>query len=387
MLDFYRKAIAIFCGLAVLTALLAYICVERFFTSDALLPAHESAIPWKSQTVTDMRMGGSSSVTVIDDIYSLDFEYYLAEEIKFPHVFAVVAFSELENAEKLVDLSRYSTATFGVKCSARNVLDFYVHSFDKNVTDPGDFFSYRIASALFSCHEGWSEVEIDLKHLKVPRWWLDMEHVDISDQDYWMDKVIAIAFVGSWQGPKSTPVKVKIGKLTLHGRDWRYVWVFAGFLAIIWAVFTRWLFKQYTVSLVADIEKKLKKDRPLMAYQKLSIEPHRDKEKSQLLRFMATEYRNPDMSLEYAVAVLGINRTKINELLKDELGMTFGTYLNKLRLAEAARLLSLQDGANVAEIARLVGYINASYFNKLFKNEYGCTPGAFIGINESGKTE
>jgi AraC-like DNA-binding protein len=102
---------------------------------------------------------------------------------------------------------------------------------------------------------------------------------------------------------------------------------------------------------------------------------------------MATEYRNPDMSLEFAVAALGINRTKINELLKDELGMTFGTYLNKLRLAEAARLLSLDDGANVAEIASLVGYINASYFNKLFKAEYGCTPGTFIGIYGAGKTE
>jgi AraC-like DNA-binding protein len=214
-----------------------------------------------------------------------------------------------------------------------------------------------------------------------------MERVDISDQDYWMDKVVGISFVGSWQGPKSTPVKVKIGALTLHGRDWRCAWIFSAVSAVIWIGFIGWLFRQYTASLVADVEKKLRKDRPLIAYKKLSIAPHRDKEKSQLLRFMATEYRNPDMSLEFAVAALGINRTKINELLKDELGMTFGTYLNKLRLAEAARLLSLDDGANVAEIASLVGYINASYFNKLFKAEYGCTPGTFIGIYGAGKTE
>lgn len=386
MLEFYRKAIATFLGLVVLTALLAYICIESLFVSDALLPADESAIPWTSETLTDMRMGGASSISVIDNIYSFDFEYHLIEDIKFPHVFAIVAFSGLENARNLVDLGRYSTATFAVKCSTRNVLEFYVHTFDQNVTDPRDFFSYRIAAAVFSCHEGWSEVEIDLKHLKVPRWWLDMEQVDISDQDYWMDKVIAFSFVGSWQGPKSTPVRVKIAKLILHGRDWRYVWALAGFSVIVWIGFITWLFKQYTASLVGDVEKRLKKDRPLIAYQKLSIEPHRDKEKSQVLRFMAAEYRNPDMSLEFAVAALGINRTKINELLKDELGMTFGTYLNKLRLAEAARLLSRQEGANVAEIARLVGYINASYFNKLFKSEYGCTPGAFIGIYGSGKT-
>lgn len=385
MLEFYRKAIAAFLGLVALTALLAYICVENLFVSDALLPADESAFPWKSETVTDMRMGGSSSVSIVDDIYSFDFEYHLTEDIKFPHVFAVAAFSELVNARNLADLDRYSTATFAVKCSTRNVLEFYVHTFDENVTDPRDFFSYRIAAAVFSCHEGWSEVTIDLKHLKVPRWWLEMEQVDISDQNYWMDKVIAFSFVGSWQGAKSTPVRVKIAKLTLHGSDWRYVWALAGISATVWIGFIIRLFRQYTASLVGEVEKRLKKDRPLIAYQKLSIEPHRDKEKSQVLRFMATEYRNPDMSLEFAVAALGVNRTKINELLKDELGMTFGTYLNKLRLAEAARLLSRQEGANVSEIARSVGYINASYFNKLFKGEYGCTPGAFIGIYGSGK--
>jgi AraC-like DNA-binding protein len=31
----------------------------------------------------------------------------------------------------------------------------------------------------------------------------------------------------------------------------------------------------------------------------------------------------------------------------------------------------------VAEIAYSVGYANVSYFNRLFKEEYGCTPKAF----------
>ncbi|HEX5055098.1 MAG TPA: helix-turn-helix domain-containing protein [Gammaproteobacteria bacterium] len=383
MLEFYRKAIAVFLGLVVLTALLGYACFDLVFFSNALLPAHESSIPWKSRIITDQRMGGSSSVSVIDDIYSLDFEYRLSNAIKYPHVYTMLAFAEPGSTENLADLSRFTTTTFKVKCSARNVLGFYVHTFDKNVTNPADFPSYRIASALFSCHEQWSDVEIDLRYLKVPRWWQDMAHVDISNQDYWLNQVLAISFVASWQGAADTPARVKIGELTLHGRNWRYVWFFGGLLALIWIGFAGWLFRRYTRSLIVEVENKLKKDRPLIAYKKLTIEPHRNKEKSQVLHFMATQYRNPDMSLEFAVESLGINRTKINELLKDELGMTFGTYLNKLRLAEAARLLSQQDSPNVAEVARQVGYINASYFNKLFKSEYGCTPGTFIGVQKS----
>jgi AraC-like DNA-binding protein len=76
-------------------------------------------------------------------------------------------------------------------------------------------------------------------------------------------------------------------------------------------------------------------------------------------------------------ARIGADRKKINEVLKTELGLTFTGYVNTLRLTEAARLLKDQDGMPIADIAYSVGYTYISYFNKLFKEEYGCTPGVF----------
>ncbi|HTF85023.1 MAG TPA: helix-turn-helix domain-containing protein, partial [Cellvibrio sp.] len=67
-------------------------------------------------------------------------------------------------------------------------------------------------------------------------------------------------------------------------------------------------------------------------------------------------------------------------------GFTFTGYLNKLRLTEAARLLKEGEDANVAEIAYSVGYKNVSYFNKLFKEEYGCPPKAFKTLCEKTAT-
>jgi AraC-like DNA-binding protein len=57
--------------------------------------------------------------------------------------------------------------------------------------------------------------------------------------------------------------------------------------------------------------------------------------------------------------------------------MTFTSYLNKLRLSEATRLLIAEKDVAVAEIAYSVGYTNVSYFNRLFKEEYDSTPSAF----------
>jgi AraC-like DNA-binding protein len=118
----------------------------------------------------------------------------------------------------------------------------------------------------------------------------------------------------------------------------------------------------------------------LVAYQQLTVEPHRDKDKSAILHFMATNYSNADLSLEPMAASIAVSRTKINDILKAELGFTFTGYLNKLRLTEAARLLAEKEDANIAEIAYSVGYKNVSYFNKLFKEEYGCTPKTFKSI-------
>jgi hypothetical protein len=81
-----------FLGLAALTALLAYVCIKRVFVSDALFPAHESAIPWKFETRTDVHKGGSSTVSVTDGIYSLGYEYQLTEDVEYTYVISIVEF-------------------------------------------------------------------------------------------------------------------------------------------------------------------------------------------------------------------------------------------------------------------------------------------------------
>jgi AraC-like DNA-binding protein len=385
MLGFYKKAILIFTGLLALTLVSALLCWKLVLVRAALLPAGDSAIPWKFETLTDIHRGGTSSITVNDSSKILDYDYLLTSAAQYPQVTAVFSFPGRESTGQFVDLSQYSTLVFRAKCTPRNVLTFHLHSVDPKVTDPADFYSYRIAKAFFPCTEEWSDVAIDLRYLYVPTWWLGRYKLEISDQKYRLDQVAAFSIVASFEGPIGTPANVKISELGLLGRDWRYAWICGGLLSLVWAGFILWLFRRYTQSLVADMQDKLRKDRPLLAYQQLSIQPEEDREKALLLRFIATEYADPDLSLEKTVATLGISRTKINEILKNELGYTFTGCLNKLRLTEAARLLSENDNANVAEIAYSVGYNNLTYFIRLFKSEYGRTPKAFKGICRSGR--
>lgn len=386
MLELYKKiAVVSFC-LAIWTLLTAIICFQRFFVSDALFPASESVVPWQLKTLTDVKAGGSSTNITYDATTALEYEYFLGGDKKYPYVMQVLSFSEFSLDQSHVNLSAYESVSFKVRCTPSNGLRFYVNTYDEKVTDPLEYFSYRIAAAPFSCGDGWTKVKINLHSLKVPTWWLEIQNLAVSDQDYSLDQVFAFTF-DSNQGPRNTAAKIKIIDLQLQRREWVYVYVFLILMFISWIGFFVWLIKVYTSSLISEVKQKFNKNRPFIAYQQLSVNPHKNKEKNSLLHFLATEFTNPDLSMNDAVEALGINRTKVNAILRAELGLTFIAYLNKLRLTEAVRKFSQGEDACVADVAFSVGYNDVSYFIRLFKSEYKCTPKKFKSLYLERKTQ
>jgi AraC-like DNA-binding protein len=213
--------------------------------------------------------------------------------------------------------------------------------------------------------------------MTVPDWWFGLFKVNRANQGYSLDKVAQIEFGIARNGPVGVPARAEIREITLHGRHFGYLYVLGALLIISWTGFAFWVFKAHAAAVSEEVRNRLQKDLPFVAYQKLSLEPHRDKEKSALLVFLATHYADANLDLETVVSATGMSRNKVNDILKSELGFTFTGYLNKLRMTEAARLLRESDSASVAEVAYSVGYNSTSYFNRLFKEEYQSTPRAF----------
>jgi AraC-like DNA-binding protein len=331
---------------------------------DPRAPRHRVA------AVTDAPLGGASAVHIRDAArQSLRFDFRVSGAIPHPWAWAALQFEAADGKRGPADLSKYATVTFLAQCTPSNSLMLNITVVDEGVEKP--------AMTFFSCNEKRMPVSLDLTRLAIPEWWYDAARVDLARRSYTLDRVVKLEFGASQFSPRDVDSQVEISDLVLHGRDDRYLVALAVILVTGWSAFGIGFFRAQSRALRAKVASRLDRDLSFVAYRQLTVEPFGDKEKADILRFIATHYAQSGLDLDSVAAGTGADRDKINDVLKAELGMTFTGYLKKLRLTEAARLLTDQAGATVAEIAHSVGYGNSSYFNKLFKEEYGCSPREF----------
>lgn len=376
MLKFYRHAFLSFVALILITALILYIGVTKSRLDASLFPAKDKNLLWAS-SVEPKAPVGVTKLNLKEEVGVIEYDFILDPSMPFPYTHYSLNFIDPMQPYKLVDLSRYSSISFKIICDPKNVLIFTLFSFDNKVTDLNNAVTRRVSSKAFTCNNHWNTITISFDEIFTPDWWLGKFHYELGDTAYQLNKTMGLAWTNSLNSPLNTHSHVKLTDVKLLGKDYRYIYIASIFSVVLWALVFIWLLRKYTRVLIYDLKEKLKQDQPFIAYKKLSLEPQRDKEKTSVLQFIATEYVNPNLSIEIVTTTLGINRSKINDIIKEELGLTFSTYLNKLRLTEAARLLSESKDANISEIAYAVGYNNVTYFNKLFKATYNCAPKTF----------
>jgi AraC-like DNA-binding protein len=372
MQEFYKKALLALIFLLVVDALLAVFFVYLAFPTQSLLPAHKDGVRWHYATYSDMGYGGASSVRLHDTSRDrLRFDFKLKDVAAYPFVATELILDDDKGRPTHKDWSKFLNITFVAKCAPATSMMFEVSAFDEKLSKPGQFATYLPPRTFFSCNEQGMPATLDLARLAIPEYWLPARKLDLARQGYKLDKIGKIMFGTSSATPRNVDAYMEISELTLHGRDDRYLAALVVIILVGWVALGIWFFLAYSRALLASVDSKMKINLPLVAYRQLTVEPYKDKEKASVLRYIGNSYTDPKLDLETVVEGTGATRYKINEVLKSELGMTFTGYLNK------SRMLTEKSSAAVSEIAYLVGYANVPYFNKLFKEEFGCSPKSF----------
>ncbi|WP_025681593.1 helix-turn-helix domain-containing protein [Paenibacillus massiliensis] len=125
-------------------------------------------------------------------------------------------------------------------------------------------------------------------------------------------------------------------------------------------------FRSWLVDMVADFIMQMEKRNSERAVS--SIELAREYIHSHLAE---------DLSLEAVAAQVYISPKYLSKLFKEELGVTYTSYITNQRMEQAKALIETTD-MTVEQVAATVGYGTAAYFIKKFKEIHGCTPGNYL---------
>jgi len=113
----------------------------------------------------------------------------------------------------------------------------------------------------------------------------------------------------------------------------------------------------------------------------LSEQPHRPSwlsalNDSRIGPMLASIHERPEhtWTVEQLAAEVGLSRSRFSVLFSRVVGESPQTYLTRLRMQRASRLLQEHQGS-IADVALAVGYESESSFNKAFRRQYGQTPG------------
>lgn len=94
-----------------------------------------------------------------------------------------------------------------------------------------------------------------------------------------------------------------------------------------------------------------------------------------LLKHVETNYPEK-ITVADAARICGFSQSHFMKFFKSSMGISFIDYLNDYRITMAARLLT-SSSDTVVNIASETGFENLSYFNRVFKRKYQCTPTEF----------
>ena len=94
-----------------------------------------------------------------------------------------------------------------------------------------------------------------------------------------------------------------------------------------------------------------------------------------VLKEVENRYAEP-LTVKEMADMCGYSASHFMKFFRRQMGMSFVEYLNDYRLLMAARMLASTE-ETVTEIARLSGFDQPSYFNRLFRRKYGMTPSEY----------
>lgn len=132
------------------------------------------------------------------------------------------------------------------------------------------------------------------------------------------------------------------------------------------STFNPYFSREYLVNLVQEV----------VIQMSDKIAQDNDKKNNEILNYIHNHFRDFDFSLDTLSDQFNLPQNQINQILRDNTGVTFSKYVQHLRFEFVKNKLVTTD-EKIKEIIQESGYLDASNFTRQFRTLFGCTPGQY----------
>ncbi|WP_297099431.1 helix-turn-helix domain-containing protein [uncultured Draconibacterium sp.] len=95
-----------------------------------------------------------------------------------------------------------------------------------------------------------------------------------------------------------------------------------------------------------------------------------------LTQIVQENLANEDFGPDQLVHEMGVSHSTLHRWLKQYTNKNISQFIREIRLKKASELL-LNEELTISEVAYKVGFGSATYFNRCFHEQFGCSPGEF----------
>ncbi len=316
----------------------------------------------------DSKSGGNSQV----DHFSVDssgatIRYTLRNKIQF-------AYSGIKiptNTNGIPrDFSAFDRFVLDINALDSQGFIIHLHTIIDGYTKENDALSFRFMEKICEGVKGLNRFDFPIADFKEPNWWYSLNKMtnnSLSPETY--EKVAEIIVENGANNKRGVPHQFTIKKLALE-KSVRIRAIWALIAASAWGLIYCFCY------LLFKTEKRQEQRKVTISYRPLDVGNNSDDYFSRIVAIIAKSYHNPDLTVKQIAHEVGLHPAKITQTLREKKNCSYKQYLNMIRISEAKRLLRETD-RNIEEVARLVGYSNATHFNRTFKDAEGLTPGQF----------
>lgn len=320
------------------------------------------------EAYNDFGSGGNSrldSFTVATN--GVTIRYTLQDSLLYPYSGCKLCLLNSDSLPK--NLSSYDYLFLDISCKKQQSVDLFLHVDLPGRTVPVKPISYRFLYKYLVFLEQRETRKIDLSSLETPGWWYYYNHLpDNSLGRESFHRVAEIIIQSGNNNPINQEFEFTINHLSVH-RDIQK----RGLITVIYVV--GWVIL-YVLFYIGYMRQRPAGKKVVILYEPLAVGNESDETLDRILRYIAREYANPNLTVQTVASEVGVLPAKITRILQEKRKCSYKQYLNTIRQEEAKRLLCETD-RTITEIAYKVGYRNVTHFNRTFKEAVGESPSSF----------